>query len=87
MKFNRIRWVENESVGRRAQKVLPNLRKYVEGVQKDKIKVVSNRNYKTMLRYLNDPLFESKLAFFCTIDNDIEPFLTMFQSKNPMIPF
>ena len=87
-KFCATRWVENAAVAERSMKILVNLRKFKEEVEKLKIKdIMKNENFKNMVQFLNDDLIEPKLAFFHTIASDMEPFLTMFRSDKPMLPF
>ena len=85
LKFCTVRWVENFSVAGRALQIIPHVRKYVEGVKKDKIEPKCN-SYLIVSSVLKDKLLTSKLAFFQTIAGDVEPFLTIFQTDAPLAP-
>ncbi|XP_034246267.1 uncharacterized protein LOC117648128 [Thrips palmi] len=88
LKFCAVRWLHNAAVAERAIAILPNLEKYVEGVRKaKKEKNVTTPSYETIKTALKDNLLTSKLAFFASIANMLEPFLTEFQSDKPMAPF
>lgn len=85
-KFCSVRWLENGAVAQRAQEVLPNIRKYVEKVIKDK-KEPNCASFKIVSDALKDALLGPKLLFFQTLAADVQPFLTKFQSDNPLAPF
>lgn len=85
LKFCAVRWVENFDVAGRALKIIPNVRKYVQGV-KDHNKVPDCNSYKIVCSALDDKLLPAKLAFFQTIASEVEPFLTRFQSDAPLSP-
>lgn len=79
-----IRWVENASVIDRAIKVIPNLRKYIDGV---KTKPPQTKNYEIIKKCLADEFLGAKLSFMLTVALQLEPFLTTFQSNKPLLPF
>jgi len=85
-KFCQCRWVENATVAHRAIEILPNVAKYMKEYGRSLPKYLS-ADTGTVQKALEDPLTLPKLAFFECIANDIEPFLTRFQSSAPLIPF
>lgn len=85
-KFCAVRWLCNAEVAQRALKILPNLKKFVEGVNRDK-KEINSASYQTLVEGVNDKLMGPKLSFFSYVATEIEPFLTEFQSDSPMAPF
>lgn len=86
LKFCPTRWVENISVAERAISILPNLIKYIEGVNKDNIKVTS-QSFKIVSENVKDVLLEAKFCFFIVSAGEVEPFLRQFQSDEPMLPY
>ena len=84
-KFCNIRWVENKSVALRALSKMPNLHKYIKGVEDNNIKI-SSESYSIIKKQLDDKLLRPKLAFFAHIAEEMEPFLTMYQSDDPLLP-
>ena len=68
------------------------MRKYIEGIKEHKknnpksAKVPTCYSYKTVCSAIEDPLLPVKLASFQTMASDIEPFLTYFQSNDPLAP-
>ena len=85
LKFSPIRWVENFQVADRARTVLPNVTKYIEGVEKTKV-IPTCKSYKVVSSALKDKLLPAKLAFFESIASTVEPFLTRFQPNAPLAP-
>lgn len=86
LEFCSTRWVENIQVAERAKLIVPNLKQYLEGVKKAKIKITSN-SFKIMENHLEDKLLEAKLCFFIVLANEVEPFLRKFQTDKPMFPY
>jgi len=69
--------------------MLLKLQIYVEKIENSDTdeKAPNTDSYRLVKRCLEDPLLDSKLAFFITIANDMEPFLREFQTDAPMLPF
>ncbi|KAE8749481.1 hypothetical protein FOCC_FOCC003747 [Frankliniella occidentalis] len=83
------RWVENDKAGSRAIAMLPHLRTWVEEVQREGRANPLNKGHKNfdrVTRALNDRLLLPKLSFFVSTAKMVEPFLTKFQSDDPMAP-
>lgn len=85
-KFCAVRWLQNIETSERAINILPSLKKYVDCVQGTNRKP-SSYIYNIMVNCLNDNLLHAQLAFFQTLASDIEPFLKMYQSDSPLVPF
>lgn len=86
LKFCAHRWLENIDVAQRAIEITPYIKKFIEGVQKDKIEPTSD-SYVTVVECLKDALLLAKLAFFKSVGCEVEPFLREFQTDSPMVPF
>ena len=84
LKFCRHRWLENVPVSVRAQDI-----KYVKTVQKDKQYCEpTSKSYQTVKKIVNtDPLICLKMAFFESVAKQLQPFLVLFQSDSPLLPF
>lgn len=102
LKFCGTRWVENKKVAERAAKMMPSLKVYVSavrdqidtkmkatnpGFRRSFVSVASSKAFAVVQKYVNDPLVESKLAFFTCAADSVEPFLRTFQSEQPLAPF
>ncbi|GBN49355.1 hypothetical protein AVEN_57100-1 [Araneus ventricosus] len=55
-------------------------------VEKDK-NAPTSKSYVTIKEHISDPLLPAKLAFFQSIANEFESFLTEYQTDVPLIPF
>lgn len=84
LKFCQIRWVENSIVLKRAIEMLQFLRKYVAAVEKHP---PDSENFFKIKSFLADPLLLPKLEFMLSVSLQLEPFLTIFQSNDPLLPF
>ena len=82
-----VRWLENEPVVKHLIPLLPLLVKFVKAVTDKEIKICKSASYLTMEAALrNVPLLLAKLEFFANIALVLEPFLTEFQSNQPLVP-
>lgn len=84
--FCTVRWIENARVAKRSQDMLPALNTYVECVRGTD-KEPSCNSFKVVQSSLKDKLLSAKLAFFQSFAEQLEPFLTEFQTDSPMVPF
>lgn len=84
LKFCQIRWVENSRVFKRAIDMLPFLKIYVAGTEKSP---PHSENYKKIKACLSDPLLPAKLEFLLSVSLQLEPFLVLYQSNDPLLPF
>ena len=87
LKFCKIRWVENACVLERAVNVLPNLRTYVKAVDEKKVPKPHTRTYENVKNACKDPLLEANLQFALSAANEVTPFLRLYQTDKPMVPF
>ncbi len=92
LKFCNTRWVENRPVAQRGIDVLPNVTKYVkvtlQYTGKDKAKIPTCSSFKVVKEtVLQDRLIRAKLEFFVYIAGLVEPFLTKFQSDEPLVVY
>ena len=85
--FCRHRWLENVSVMRQALLVKPNVKQYVEAAQKGKITKPTSKTYDTVCSAIKDPLFDAKGEFFISVAGELEPFLSSYQTDEPMLPY
>lgn len=79
-----IRWVENSIVINCAIDVIPHIKKYIDGV---KNKPPQSKNFTQVSEFLKDDFLLAKLHFMLTVTTELEPFLRMFQSNKPLLPF
>lgn len=84
LKFCSIRWTENADVMSRAKSLVPTLRDYVQKVHK---KPPNTKNYGIAAEFLKDKFLEAKLAFLISVCFELERFLTIYQSNDPLLPF
>ncbi|KAJ8685963.1 hypothetical protein QAD02_021756 [Eretmocerus hayati] len=54
---------------------------------KDQKEPVVSRSYKNVSRMVKDRLIIPKLSFFSWLAKHVEPYLTFYQSNNPLAPF
>lgn len=85
LKFCAVRWIENQRVAERAMRMTPFVQKYIREVEANK-KQPSCDSYKTVRECLKDPFLQAKLGFFQSLASEVEPFLTKFQSNEPLAP-
>ena len=82
-RFCAVRWCENSSLVKRFLSSFENLQKYCKEVE-PKPKVTS---FEKIDNALKDPLTKPKLCLFKFIADLVEPFLTRFQSDEPLMPY
>lgn len=82
LKHCTVRWLENIGCLERALEVFHHLETYVVNS-----KLTDSKICKNLKEEIQDPLIKCKLAFFKTISVECEPFLRLFQSKEPLVPF
>lgn len=87
LKFCKTRWVENVPVTERIVKILPDLKKYVDVVEAGKLPNPGTKSYTTVKEGCRDPLMPAKLAFHLSFAKEVAPFLNLYQTDRPMIPF
>jgi hypothetical protein len=87
LNFCKHRWLENVSVAERALLLLPKLQMYVDAVKGKKIKEPTNKSFKELEGILCDNLFTARMNFFLLVAREVEPFLKLYQTDKPMVPF
>lgn len=88
LKFCPARWVEDLQVAERAIEVWPAVTAYIHSHKKlPKSKVPTSASYLTVKKATEDPLFLAKLEFFAFVARQLKPFLEVFQTDAPMVPF
>ena len=88
LQFCGTRWVEDVRVAERAVSLWPFIEKYVSITSKwPKAKVPQCSSYKEVSAAVKDKLILVKFSFFITVAKLIQPFLVIFQSEKPMVPF
>ena len=88
-KFSDTRWVEDEPVADRALEVWSSivaLVKHFQGLCQSK-RPRNNKSYDTLVENYIDLLVPSKLHFFSFMAQIMQPYLIMFQTDAPMLPF
>ncbi|XP_065125255.2 uncharacterized protein [Paramisgurnus dabryanus] len=81
------RWVENLPVAERAVQVWPVIMKYVDAVKQKKLPNPGTASYDIIEAAQADPLIIAKLQFFLAISRTFNPFLTKYQTDEPVLPF
>ncbi|XP_029956953.1 uncharacterized protein LOC115395522 isoform X1 [Salarias fasciatus] len=81
------RWVENLPVAERATQVWPMILKYVDAVKQKKLPNPGTASYDTIEMAQADPFIGAKLEFFLAITRTYNPFLTKYQTDEPVLPF
>ncbi|XP_040892557.1 uncharacterized protein LOC121180926 isoform X2 [Toxotes jaculatrix] len=81
------RWVENIPVAERAVEVWPVIKTYVDAAEKKRVQVPCTASYDTIVAAQKDPFIIAKLQFFLAIARTFNPFLTKFQTDEPVLPF
>lgn len=74
-------------VTERMIKILPDLMKYVHAVEIGKFLKPATKSYLTVKEGCTDPLMPAKLAFLLSFSKEVAPFLNLYQTDRPMIPF
>ena len=87
--FSDTRWIEDEPVADRALEVWSSivaLVKHFQGLCQSK-RPRNNKSYDTLVENYIDLLVPSKLHFFRFMAQIMQPYLIMFQTDAPMLPF
>ena len=81
------RWLENVEPAQRILDILPNIEAFCSATKKKTVSQPSSKSFKDVVSMLRDPLLRSKLEFFVCLARDVEPFLSLYQTDRPMVPF
>ena len=89
--FNRFcstRWVEDKHVAERDKEIWEPFKKVVKYWESlSKSQRPANRSYECLQCHYTDLLVPAKLQFFAFVAGIFEPYLVMFQTDLPMVPF
>ena len=86
--FQHFRWVEDQKVGERIVEIWPSVIKIMNHwIFFPPSKQLKFRSYEVVKGAINDPFTVTKLKFFCFTASPLEPYLTIYQSEEPLIPF
>ena len=89
LKFCEPRWIEDKGIAERALEVWKSVVatvRYWEELSKSK-KPKSNKSFDCLVNHNQDLLMTAKLNVFAFIAGILKPFLVLFQTDNPMLPF
>ena len=88
--FCGTRWVEDAPVAERMVIIFKDVKVLIEAIQTRPVSQQPNKNNKSFAILKNavkDKLMVAKLEFFIYIAKDMSPFLTKYQSDQPLVPF
>ena len=80
-------WVENLPVAERALQIWPNILKYVAAVRTKDVHNPATSSFDTIEVAAKDPFVIAKLEFFTAVCRTVSPFLTRYQTDEPVLPF
>ena len=87
-RFCPAHWIEGKPVAERGIVVWENfvkVKSHWEGLCKSSRPPV--KSYETLVNYYRDPLIPIKMQFFSFLAGILRPYLTIFQTDNPMVPY
>lgn len=88
LKFSATRWIEDKPVAERALEVWSSVTATIKHWKSlCKSSQPKNRSYETLLEHHKNRLIPARFAFFSFIAGILKPFLVIFQSDNPLVPF
>nr|KAI8745326.1 KAAdult enhancer factor 1 [Biomphalaria glabrata] len=71
----------------RALQIWPAVKVYLNKIKGDKSKEPTCKSYKNLVDFAADALLEAKAQIFLSIAQELQPFLTKYQTDSPMMPF
>lgn len=81
------RWIENLPVVSRAIEMWPTVEMYVDAVSQKKLPAPRTLSYDCLAAARQDPLILAKFHFYMAIARAFTPFLTKYQTDEPVLPF
>ena len=84
LSFCATRWIEDKLVADRLIELWPCMDFWMK---LPKSKQPSNKSYEVLTTSIKDKLMIAKLGFFSYLADMFKPFLTAYQTDNPMVPF
>lgn len=87
LKFCNHRWLENAPVSACAYEIWEDVIRYVKFVESGKLPKVTCKSFVTLTDATKDKLMPVKLLFFTCVAELVKPFLQVYQSDDPLLPF
>ncbi|XP_022076088.2 uncharacterized protein LOC127535448 isoform X2 [Acanthochromis polyacanthus] len=81
------RWLENLPVVERALELWPSVTMYMDAVRTKRLPNPGTSSFDTLEAAQKDPLIMPKLHFYLAVIRTFSPFLTTYQTDQPMMPF
>ena len=82
------RWLEDKKVAERALEIWPNITAYVtETLKKPMSQIPTASSFATVRSAVQNHLTIAKLQFFVSTASSMKPYLQVFQSDAPLLPF
>lgn len=75
------------NVAERGLRLWPHVSTYVDMVGKGELPNPKVKSFDEVKSRCADPLFTVKVAIFISIARELDPFLVMYQTDKPMLPF
>ena len=85
--FCNTRWLENVPVAERVLEMWDCLQTYTMAAVKGPVALPTTKAFKCVRQAVEDPLTPVKLHAFVSIAKIVQPFLTVYQTDRPMMPF
>lgn len=79
------RWIENLPVVNRAIEIWPHIEMYVDAVTQKNLPNPRTSSYDCLAVARNDPLIMAKFHFFMALSRTFTPFLTKYQTDEPVL--
>lgn len=87
LKFCNSRWLENAPVCQRAYDIWEDVKEYIKFVESGKCNKIKCKSYEILRDAVKDNLTPIKFLFFICVAEIIKPFMEIYQSDEPLIPF
>lgn len=87
VKFCNHRWLENIPAAERAIMIWEDVLTYVRNVERGTLPKVSSKSFAVVAEATKDNSILVKLNFFLSFAKVLKPFLELYQSDNPLLPF
>ncbi|CAH3043936.1 unnamed protein product, partial [Porites lobata] len=81
------RWLENLTVANKSITLLPYIKEYCNQAALNKTEPKEHAGYQSLKAIDEDKLLKAKHLFWISLAQDFQPFLKMYQTEKPMVPF
>ena len=82
------RWIEDKKVAERALQIWPHIFTYIcETLKKSKSQIPTSSSFSSLRSAVWDKLITAKLEIFVSVAAVLKPYLEIFQSDAPLLPF